>query len=59
MATRAEVESALQAIDTATLRAVAQECGFSSRALFDYRKGHRPIPDAKLRPLARALGLLR
>lgn len=57
MVARADVKAALEAVDTETLKAVAAECGFGWRSLFDYRMGHREIPERRLRPLAKALGL--
>lgn len=56
MVTRAEVVEALQALDSQSLKAVAGELGYSERSLWDYRKGVE-IPELRLRPLARALGL--
>jgi hypothetical protein len=54
---RLQVREALQAVDTETLKAVAAELGYGWRSLFSYRQGERPIPELRLRPLARALGV--
>ncbi len=54
--TRAEVVAALQALDSQTLEWLASEVGYSERSLWDYRKGVE-IPERRLRPLARALGV--
>ena len=55
--TRADVLTALRAVDTWTLKAVAAENGFSLRALWRYRAGTYEIPEPKIRPLWKALGL--
>jgi hypothetical protein len=56
MGTRADVAAALQAVDTGTLRAIADETGIGLRTLWRYRGGTE-IPQARLRPLSKALGL--
>jgi hypothetical protein len=53
---RATVVEALEAIDTGTLKTIARETGFGERTLWRYRGG-ATIPQARLEPLARALGL--
>lgn len=53
----AEIVEALRAIDTATVKAVAAETGFGETSIWRYRRGG-PIPEARQRPLARALGLI-
>jgi hypothetical protein len=47
----------LQAVDSQTLEVIAADTGFGIRTLWDYRKGHRQIPEPRLRALGRALGL--
>lgn len=54
---RAAVVEALKAIDTETLKAIARETGFGERTLWRYRDGESTLPLARIRPLARALGL--
>lgn len=54
---RGDVVDALNAIDSPALAAVARETGISERTLWRYRGGGW-IPEAKLRVLARALGVL-